>query len=138
MLARLCIFSCAATVALSGVASCKDRQACERARLKMEGTWESVMSTAGKRKIPSSYEELSPADKAARLAQWQPIQDQAETLRSSFETEQVTWNAADKAIGKLEEKLKEIPTGADPLNEAFAKQFELAKSEYAEFCNQCR
>jgi hypothetical protein len=138
MLRRLCIFSCAAAVALCGLTSCKDREACEQARLKMARTWESVMATAGKRKTPASYEELSPADKAARQAQWQPIQDQAETLRSSFETEQVTWNAADKASEKLETKLKEIPTSTDPMNEAFAKQFELAKAEYVAFSDECR
>ncbi len=134
---RLWTFSCVAAVALSGVASCKDQQACERARLKMARTWESVMSTAGKRKIPASYEELGPADKAARLAQWQPIQAQAETLRSSFETQQITWDAADKAVDKIQAKLKEIP-GSDPLNQAFATQLESARAEYAAFREQCR
>ena len=138
MLTRLWVFSCTAVVALSGLASCKDDEACERARLKMARTWESVMSTAGKRKFSAGHEELGPADKAARLAQWQPIQDQAETLRSSFATEQITWNAADKAVDKIQTQLKEIATGSDPLNEAFVKQFELAKAEYAEFSTQCR
>jgi hypothetical protein len=138
MLTRWCVLSRAVAVALCGAASCKNQEACEKARVKMAHTWESVMATAGKRKIPSSYEELNPSDKAARLAQWQPIQDQAETLRSSFETEQVTWNAADKATGKIEEKLKHIPTASDPLNQAFATQFELARTEYGEFSDQCR
>ena len=134
-------FVCVA-VALSigcfSLGGCKDRQACEEARLRMSRTWEDVKNTAAARKVPASYEVLSEKEKADREAKWAPIEIEAETLRSSFETPQVTWDAADRARGVIQAKFSEIPNDGNPLVQGFGRQLSSANVQYEELKASCK
>lgn len=131
----LVLFASLGCVVLAG---CKDRQACEEGRLRMARTWEEVKKTAAARKVPASYEVLSTKEKEERNAHWTPIEIQAETLRSSFETPQVTWDAAERARGVIQAKYAEIPNDRDPLVEGFGRQLSSASVLYDELKQGCK
>jgi len=117
---------------------CKDKQACEEARLRMSKTWEEVKKTAVARKIPASHEVVSEKERAAREARWAPIEIEAETLRSSFETPQITWDAAERARGVVVAKYNEIPSNGNPLIEGFGRQLASANVQYDKLKQDCR
>ncbi len=131
-------FVAAAALVLLGATSCKDREACERSRMKMQQTWAELRNTAAKRKVPATFEELSEAEKTARLTQWTPIEQDAELLRSSFETKQITWNAAEKAQRELNEHASVLKTDGQPLTEGFARQLQAANAAYDQMRKDCR
>lgn len=135
---RAWILCSAVAILAGGAVSCKDQQVCEQGRLKMERTWQNVKNTAGKRKIPPGNAELTASEKAQRLTQWQPIEDQAETLRSSFETRQITWGAAEKAHSTIHARFKEIPATGDSLHHGFGTQLQMASAEYSRLREQCQ
>ena len=134
---RIVCVGCALAMGFIASVGCKDRQACEQSRLKMMHTWEDVKHTAAARKVPASYEQLSHAEKTLREERWAPIELQAETLRSSFETPQITWDAADRAREIVEAKYAEIPREG-PLVEGFGRQLASANVQYEELRKQCR
>jgi hypothetical protein len=135
---RFVCVSVALSIGCFALAGCKDRQACEEARLRMASTWEEVKKTAAARKVPASYEVLSESEKADREAKWTPIEVEAETLRSSFETPQVTWDAADRARGVIQAKYSEIPSDGNPLTEGFGRQLSSANVQYEELKANCK
>ncbi len=135
---RIDYFVGTAALVLAGATACKDREACERSRMKMEQTWAELRNTAAKRKVPASFEELSESDKANRLAQWTPIEQDAELLRSSFETRQITWQAAEKAHRELNEHASTLDTKGQPLTEGFARQLQAANAAFDQMRKDCR
>ncbi len=131
-------FVAAAALGLLGATACKDREACERSRMKMQQTWAELRNTAAKRKVPATFEELSEAEKSGRLTQWTPIEQDAELLRSSFETKQITWNAAEKAHRELNEHASALNVEGQPLTEGFARQLQTANAAYDQMRKDCR
>jgi hypothetical protein len=138
MMNRFVCVSLALSIGGFVVTGCKDRQACEEARLRMSRTWEEVKKTAAVRKVPASYEVLSEKEKADREAKWRPIEIEAETLRSSFETPQVTWDAAERSRGVIQAKYSEIPSAGNPLIEGFGRQLSSANVQYEELKANCK
>jgi len=135
---RFVCASVALSIGCSALVGCKDKQACEEARLRMSRTWDEVKKTAAARKVPASYEVLSDKEKSEREAKWAPIEVQAETLRSSFETPQVTWDAAERARETIQAKYSEIPSSGNPLIEGFGRQLSSANVQYDELKSKCR
>ncbi len=82
------------------VVGCANEQ-CERGRLQVESTWEEVRDTAASLKNPRDFDEIDTHTKQARLEAWSAIAEKAETVRSSFETTNITWSAANKARDEL-------------------------------------
>ena len=60
-------------------------------------TFETLRNTASLRKQVPETSTLSKAEEEERIRVWTGIETDAELLRSSFETAQVTWPAAEKA-----------------------------------------
>ncbi|MBN2193498.1 MAG: hypothetical protein JW751_11845 [Polyangiaceae bacterium] len=135
---RISYFVGAATLVLLTATACRDREACERSRMKMQQTWADLKNTAAKQKVPTTFEDLSEADKANRMAQWSPIEEKAELLRSSFETKQITWNAADKAREELNSRASTIDTEGKPLLAGFSHQLQTANAAYDQMQKDCR
>ena len=106
--------------------------------MKMADTWETIKYTAGKQKVPPSHMDVTSAQKAKQRALWQPIEDQAETLRSSFETTQITWDAAEKAHQAIQQQYSQVPAGGDAMSQGFGTQLQMASAEYAQLRKQCR
>ena len=86
--------------ALAFLVGCQDVQ-CERGRLQVESTWEEVRDTAAALKDPGDFREIDLRTKQVRHQAWSTIAQKAETVRSSFETTNITWGAADKARNEL-------------------------------------
>ncbi len=137
-MSRFVCVAVALSIGCFALSGCKDKQACEEARLRMSKTWEDVKKTAAARKVPASYEVLSEKEKADRQAKWAPIELEAETLRSSFETPQVTWDAAERARGVIQAKYSEIPSNGNPLIEGFGRQLSSANVQYDQLKSSCR
>jgi hypothetical protein len=128
----------AVVLVMVGSTACKDREACERSRMQMQQTWADLKNTAAKEKVPGTFEDLNEAEKANRLAEWSPIEENAELLRSSFETKQITWNAADKARQDLNSKASAISPAGRPMVEGFARQLQAANDAYDQMQKDCR
>lgn len=134
---NVCLLGTAALL-LAGTSACKDREACERSRMKMQHTWADLKNTAAKQKVPSAFEDLTETEKAHRRELWEPVEGSAELLRSSFETKQITWNAAEKARQELNTQASALPNDGKPLAEGFARQLQAANAAYEEMQRDCR
>jgi hypothetical protein len=69
---------------------------------------------------------------------WSRIENQAELVSSSFETEQVTWNGAAKGQKQLQEDTADLVGSNDPTNQNFVRLLEEANHRMAEFEKACR
>ena len=132
---------CVGGIALGGllsVVACKDQEACEKARLRMEAQWSEVRNTAGSLKTPKSYEELSEAQKKQRNDAWLKVEQKAELIRSSFETTQITWDAARRAQRELAQLYSDVPQTGGALAESFPRLLNQASQQLALFEGECR
>src|SRR5688572_12893400 len=77
--------------------ACQQNEKCEEARLALTRKWETLRNTAASRKHVPEDSELNEQQKSQRFEQWAKIEAKAELMRSSFETKQVTWDAAEKS-----------------------------------------
>lgn len=116
---------------------CHDRE-CEGARLELEQTWETLRDTATSRQqIPEGL-SLSQGEQDERVRTWKSIEDRAELLRSSFETTQVTWTAADKARKELAILFTPLTAKDDPVTRGFAVTLGDADKRMTTFRTQCQ
>ncbi len=123
----------------SALAGCKDTKACEQSRMEMAKIWRQVKDTAGARALPGPSEEVSEAKKAERKRVWGDIQEQAYLVEGSFQTEQITWSAADHGRGELLSIYRErVPNKEDPLVTGFGRMVDEANTQYDAFQQKCR
>jgi hypothetical protein len=137
MIRPLCVGGTALGILLTIVA-CKDQEACEKARLKMEAQWAEVRNTAASLKTPKSFEELTEVQKKQRHDAWLKVEQKAELLRSSFETVQITWDAARKAQRELARVYSDVPQGGGALAESFPRLLNQTSQQLAQYEGECR
>lgn len=116
---------------------CHDKE-CEGARLELEQTWETLRDTATSRQQIPEGTSLSQGEQDERVRTWKTIEERTELLRSSFETSQVTWTAADKARKELATLFTPLQAKDDPVTRGFAVTLEAADKRMATFRSQCQ
>lgn len=126
-------------VALIGVAliGCQNRE-CEAARLEIAQTWETLRNTATSRKQIPEGADLTKAEEDTRIRVWTDIEQEAELLRSSFQTPQVTWSSADKARADIGRSFRPLEANSDPMTRGFALTLDAADKRLAHFRQTCR
>jgi len=72
------------------------------------------------------------------LKMWAHIENQAELVSSSFETEQVTWGPAAKGQRQLKDDTADMAGSNDPSMQNFVQLLEEANKKVAEFEKACR
>jgi hypothetical protein len=117
---------------------CENGDSCTRARTNVAKTWESVKNLATKRKFPPVDEADNPVIKRQRLERWQPVEERAALLESSFVTPQVTWQSATKAKSEINLRFSQIPESDDRGIPRFASLLDQANRQQAEFEQNCR
>lgn len=106
--------------------------------MELAKTWETLRNTAGSRKHVPEDSELTAEQRSERLETWTKIEDEAELMRSSFETRQVTWSAAEKARADLERLYAGASNTEDPLIQGFGVLLKDADRLYAGFRERCK
>jgi hypothetical protein len=119
------------------LAGCQNEE-CEAARLQLTQTWETLRNTATSRQQIPEGADLSKSEEDERIRIWTSIEDRAELMRSSFETSQVTWPAAEKARADLGAVFKPIESSSDPMTRGFALTLSEADQRMASFRKDCR
>jgi hypothetical protein len=114
--------------------SCKNSEECERSRMGVAKIWYRVKDGATQRR---NRQEIATSSDSSR-DKWTRIAKQAELVASSFETEQITWNAAAKGKKQLQQDTAELADSQDPSIQSFARLLEEANSKIAEFEKACR
>jgi hypothetical protein len=117
---------------------CETSEDCTRSRHELAKTWESVKNLAVKRKFAPEDEMDNAVLKQQRLDRWQPVEDKAALLESSFVTPQVTWQSAAKAKVDINTQFRRIPESDDRGIPRFASLLEKANQRQAEFERTCR
>jgi hypothetical protein len=117
---------------------CQQNAQCEQERLELTRTWETLRNTAASRKHVPDDSSLNEQQRSERLQAWTKIEDKAETIRSSFETRQVTWDAAEKARKDLEDLYKTAATPDDPLIQGFGVLLGTADKQYDGYRSSCK
>lgn len=118
--------------------ACENGDSCTRARTDVAKTWEAVKNVATKRKYPPVDEADNPIIKQQRLERWQPVEDKAALLESSFVTPQVTWQSATKARSEINQFFSKIPESDDRGIPRFAALLDKANQQQSEFERSCR
>jgi hypothetical protein len=74
--------------------SCKDTEACTRARNAASDAWKTVSESAAKNSVAPNIglDELPADKKGPHVEAWSTIEKQAETIASSFAYEKITWS----------------------------------------------
>jgi len=134
---RLGLLPSMALAAGACLAGCQNEE-CEAARLQLTQTWETLRNTATSRKQIPEGADLSKSEEDERIRIWTSIEDRAELARSSFETPQVTWPAAEKARADLGAAFKPIESSTDPMTRGFALTLSEADQRLASFRKDCR
>jgi hypothetical protein len=117
---------------------CDNGDTCTRSRTEVAKTWESVKKLATKRKYAPVDEADNPVIKQQRLERWQPVEEKAALLESSFVTPQVTWQSAAKAKNDINQHFAKIPESDDKGIPRFAVLLDTANQRQAEFERTCR
>lgn len=115
------------SLAACSVLSCKDDVRCERQRLELDKTWAEL-------RVAATRKKLSGVD----VASWADIETKAELLESSFMTQQITWDSADKASQAIQAKLPAMQAESDAQLVGFRNSAELAIKQQKEFEKECR
>ncbi len=115
---------------------CQDRE-CEAARLELKQDWETLRDTATSRQQIPEGTSLSQGEQEERVRTWKSIEERAELLRSSFETSQVTWSAADKARKELGGLFTPLQAKDDPVTKGFAVTLDEVDKRMSTFRSQC-
>lgn len=126
----------AAAAAALLVLGCHNRE-CEAARLELAKAWETLRDTATSRQQIPEGSSLSQGEQEERIRTWKSIEERTELLRSSFETPQVTWSAADKARKELQTLFAPLQAKDDPVTGGFAVTLEATDQRMAAFRNKC-
>ncbi|MFO7178208.1 MAG: hypothetical protein DIU78_005850 [Pseudomonadota bacterium] len=118
-----------AVISLSLVAAlgCKDREACERARMDLAKTWTKLRESAARRKLAG-----------VDVEGWKFVEEKAALLESSFLTPQVTWQSAEKARQELAGRVNALRTDTEANQKGFQLSVQAAFKAQDEFTAQCR
>lgn len=135
-------FECVSRCMILGISvsiiGCDSGKDCERARTELAKSWESVKNLATKRKFATADEVENPILRQQRLERWQPVEDKAALLESSFVTPQVTWNSAARAKMDINQRYNQIPESDDRGVPRFSAMLDRANQRQAEFEKTCR
>lgn len=115
------------SLAVCSLVSCKDDVRCERQRLELDKTWAEL-------RVAATRKKLSGVD----VASWTDIETKADLLESSFMTQQITWDSADKASQAIAAKLPAMRAESDAQLLGFRNSAELAIKQQKEFEKECR
>jgi hypothetical protein len=118
-------------VAALTAASCKNDEACTKARFSASSAWKAVMETAGKNEVAPNIglDELPDERKGEHVATWGSIEKYAELVSVAFAYTKITWNTASPAQQKAtqafesyfaKEKFRTFQTQLADANEKFA------------------
>ena len=114
--------------------SCKNSEECERRRMDVARTWARVKD--GATRIRNRDDGTVKSEVYQK--KWSRIENQAELVSSSFETEQITWNGAAKGQKQLKEDIADLVGSNEPSNQNFVQLLDEANRKVAEFEKTCR
>jgi len=114
--------------------SCKNSEECERSRMDVARTWARVKD--GATRIRNRDDGTVKSEVYQK--KWSRIENQAELVSSSFETEQITWNGAAKGQKQLKEDVSDLVGSNEPSNQNFVQLLDEANRKVAEFEKTCR
>ena len=106
---------------------CQDDVRCEQVRLDLNKTWSALRSAATQHKMEGTD-----------VSTWAVIENKAETLESSFQTRQVTWNSAKKASDAIASKLPTLESSEGVKLAGFKNSAESAIKQQTSFEKECR
>ncbi len=111
---------------------CKDDQACERGRLDLRRTWDSMRKEAAKYKGKAAEEKAE-----SQIRAWTLVESQLDLLESAFATTQITWQSAAKKLGELQRASADL-AAANPGLQAFRAGVDAAAQAQEAFQGKCR
>jgi hypothetical protein len=114
--------------------SCKDSEQCERSRMEVARIWNRVKDGANRRRIRDDGTIKS----EEYMRKWAHIENQADLVSSSFETEQVTWGPASKGQKQLRDDTADLAGSNDPASLNFVQLLNEANQKAANFEKTCR
>lgn len=114
--------------------SCKDSEQCERSRMDVAKIWNRVKDVASHRRTRDDGTIKS----EEYMRKWAHIENQAELVSSSFETEQITWGPAAKGQKQLKDDTADLSGSSDPSNQNFVQLLNEANKKAADFEKSCR
>lgn len=106
--------------------------------MELEQTWETLRDTATSRQQIPEGSSLSQGEQEERIRTWKSIEERTELLRSSFETAQVTWTAADKARKELAALFTPLQAKDDPVTRGFGITLDEADKRMTTFRSKCQ
>jgi len=121
-------------LALGVMISCKDSEKCERSRMDVAKIWNQVKDTANRRRIRDDGTIKS----EGYMKKWAHIENQAELVSSSFETEQITWGPAAKGQKQLKDDTADLVDSNEPAMQNFVRLLQEANQKAGEFEKACR
>ena len=116
-----------AVAASSFGVGCQDEVRCERERMDLNKAWSELRTAATRHKMEGSD-----------VSTWAVIENKAETLESSFQTRQVTWNSARKASDAIAAKLPALQSPEGVKLAGFKNSAETAIKQQSSFEKECR
>ena len=115
------------SLAACSLVGCKDDVRCERERLDLDKTWAELHQSATHRKL-----------EGVDVPTWTDIENKLDLLESSFMTQQVTWESADKASQAIESTLPALHTDKNVQLVRFRTSAESAIKQQGSFEKECR
>jgi hypothetical protein len=106
---------------------CQDEVRCERERMDLNKAWSELRTAA-------THHKMEGTD----VPTWAVIENKAETLESSFQTRQVTWNSAKKASDVIASKLPTLESSEGVKLAGFKNSAESAIKQQTSFEKECR
>jgi len=106
---------------------CQDEVRCERERMDLNKAWSELRTAA-------THHKMEGTD----VSTWAVIENKAETLESSFQTRQVTWNSAKKASDAIASKLPTLESSEGVKLAGFKNSAESAIKQQTSFEKECR
>jgi hypothetical protein len=106
---------------------CQDEVRCERERMDLNKAWSELRTAA-------THHKMEGTD----VSTWAVIENKAETLESSFQTRQVTWNSAKKASDVIASKLPTLESSEGVKLAGFKNSAESAIKQQTSFEKECR
>lgn len=107
---------------------CKNEE-CDKSRVALASKWEELARTANRRASGAVEGSGSPAT-------WKLLQEQAALVQSSFETEQVTWPAAERGKQQVEAQFQPLASAEDA--QAFKLKLTEATEAFTAYEQACR
>lgn len=119
---------CSLSLCALALGGCKDQE-CEQQRFEVSRKWEEVVNVAGRR-------AMSAAESGGATDAWNKIKEQAELVHTSFETSQVTWEAAKNGRTKVQAQFKPFESNEEA--RAFKQALAAAEQAHDAFEQACR